>query len=891
MNPSTWTRIRAVFERVVDLPEAARAEWLARELAEEPVVRAEVERLLQAELHAQDYLTPVGESTIGAAAPAGMFGPRPGDRLGPFAIVRLLGQGGMGAVFEARQELPVRTVALKVMRGGAVSERAHRRFRDEIAVLARLQHPGIAQVYDAGIADELPWFAMELLADALPITDYAEREQLALTARLALVQQVAAAIEHAHQRGVIHRDLKPGNILVDASGRAKVIDFGIAQGVGEIERLTANGTSAGDLLGTLLYMSPERLVDTEGVGDVRTDVYGLGVVLYQLVTGRRPFDLRGLSLAAACRRVVEDEIVPPARLSPRLPVELNWIAMRALAKDRDHRYRSVAEFGADLRRLERHEPVLAAPPSASYRLRKLFRRHRAAAAAGGAVLVMAGVTLVAIALALVRARDAEAAERQQRDDAVVSARRAEEARAFLLDVFATASPDGATAGPNVTMGQALLRAARRYEQRFGDDPLSRAELARTIGLAYAGLGEFEPAARHLQTALDLRLEHCAADTVAIARLRLDLGDVAVHRGDLAAAAAAVDAADQLLQAHPDDRLNLIVRVHRADLLLNRGDKREGEALLRSTIDELQRRYGADDESALEALDLLGGIRHRLGDLDGAEHDYRAAVEGLTRSRGADYPATLTARHNLAMVLFSRTQSREGVAMLEQVLAARRRVLGDEHEDTLTAMANLGAQLYMLNDRGRAKELWDAALELARQHLRTESPLFQFLLLNLATMERDAEHWPRAIELGQQILAVRQREFGIGNDRTLTTHTFLADVYRQAGQLDDARREYTAALTAGEQQQPPDLPNAYRCHLGLGRIALAERRFEDAETALLACRDGYDAAVAQTAVKSVLGRVEGELVRLYTAWGKPEAASRYRAVVEDASYRERAGTGK
>ncbi|MGE3172372.1 MAG: tetratricopeptide repeat protein [Planctomycetota bacterium] len=906
MKPADWQRVRAAFERVVDLPPAERAPILDAALGDAPPLRAEVERLLAAEPQARDYLTPPGERTLGAVAPAGLLGPRPGDRIGPYELVRLLGIGGMGAVFEARQQLPQRTVALKVMRAGFGSERARRRFRDEIDLLAGLQHPGIAQVFEAGTAAdpagdaEVPWFAMELLDGAMPITDFARRHALPLAARLQLVRDTAAAIAHAHQRGVIHRDLKPQNILVDRTGRAKVIDFGIASSSAADAPQHWTGDGDGDgthgdaLVGTLAYMSPERLLHPARAADVRSDVYGLGVVLHELLAGARPFALDGVPLAAACRRITDEEPPLPSAQAPGLPRELDWIVQRALAKDPDRRYPSVDAFAEDLARFARHEPVRAAPPGAGYRLRKLLRRHRTVAAAAAVVVATTAGAFASVTASLWRAQAAETSEREGREAATLGAHRAEVARSFLLDVFELAAPGASKEGVELTMRQGLDRAAATYERRFADDPLARAELARTLGLAYQGLAEHATAERHLRAALELRRQHFAADTASLTTLHHDLADLLLASGRLDEAERELDAAARLPFAAPDargERQQLVAATLRGHLLLLRGNRQDAVPALRAAIDALTLRYGEDDGDALQAWNVLGAALHEQGDLDGAEACYRKALRGLITRKGPEHPVTLTAMQNVAMLRFSRDRSDdESIARMQQVLAARRRVLGDDHPDTLGVLTNLGAQHFMRGDLDQARVLWDEAV--ARLGADDpDAPMRLALLGNIATIERDRENWPRAIELSREVLASRRRTLGPDHDKTLMSQGSLAEVLRQSDALDDARAEYAEVLQRAQQATPQDLPNSYRAQLGLGRIAREQRRWDEAEVAFRWCLDHFDAAVDACAVKSMLIRVEADLVVLYEQSGDADAAARFRAIVEDADYRERAGTDR
>jgi formylglycine-generating enzyme required for sulfatase activity len=399
MRPEHWAEIRAAFEAAAELPAEQRQAFLAARVGTDNELRREVDELLAAVDDSDGFLEP---------PPLGGF--RVGTRIGRYEIVRALGSGGMATVYEAIQEQPHRRVALKVMRAGLGTTKALRRFQYESELLARLRHPGIALVHESGVLSdgviETPWFAMELLDEALPITSFAERRQLSIDARLELFSQVCAAVHHGHQRGVIHRDLKPGNLLVEKGGQAKVIDFGIARTIDDELAESLALTMQGDIVGTLQYMSPEQVAGRIDELDLRTDVYSLGVVLYELLTGALPHDLRGKPLPETSRIICESEPSRPSSRAPLLPRELDWIVLKAMAKEPERRYDTVDMLARDIGRFRRHEALTAGPPSAVYYLRKFVRRHRLAMTAAALLLA----TLIAgVVTTLVQKRRADRA--------------------------------------------------------------------------------------------------------------------------------------------------------------------------------------------------------------------------------------------------------------------------------------------------------------------------------------------------------------------------------------------------------------------------------------------------------------------------------------------------
>jgi WD40 repeat protein len=384
-----------LFHQAADLEPAQRAAFLDAQCQGEPELRAAVEELLrhdEGDTDADDFLpSPVARLHADQAQTAAPPEPVLPASIGPYRILRKIGDGGMGIVYEAEQENPRRTVAVKVIRPGAASPGLVKRFTREAQVLGRLHHPGIAQIYEAGLAaDGQPFFAMELIQGA-PLMEYAQCHHLDTPARLSLLAKVGDAVQHAHEKGVIHRDLKPANILVDETGQPKVLDFGIAHAMDADLQTVTSRTEIGQVLGTLAYMSPEQMAADPHLIDARADVYALGVLLFELLAQRLPYDLQHLPLAEVARVIQEQEPSRLGALDTRLRGDVETIVAKALEKDKARRYASAAELASDIRRYLNQEPILARPPSALYQLRKFARRNKA---------LVGGVLATGLALAL-----------------------------------------------------------------------------------------------------------------------------------------------------------------------------------------------------------------------------------------------------------------------------------------------------------------------------------------------------------------------------------------------------------------------------------------------------------------------------------------------------------
>ena len=425
MTASRWRRMAEVFEGARSLAAEQRAAYLDEACGRDGELRGEVEELLRVGTAAIDGFVSAWASGSAHTGPESTE-VRSGARIGGYRLLRVLASGGMGTVWEAEQETPHRRVALKVMRFGFSAPEDVSRFRYESEILGRLQHPGIAQVFEAGthVAEtEVPYFVMEFIEGARTILEYARDEELSVRRRLELLLLVCDAVQHGHQNGVIHRDLKPSNLLVDARGRPKIIDFGIARVVDTEAAERTLRTQAGQILGTLQYMSPEQFGADPGAVDTRTDVYALGVVMYELLVGRGPFDLAGKAIHEAARIVSLEPAARPSSIERSLGGDLEWIVLKAIEKDRERRYATASELAADIQRHLADEPVRAGPPSRIYNVRKFVMRHRFGVAASALVVVLLVSGLVTSLYFRARS-ETKAAEAMQQ--ARIATQRAEE---------------------------------------------------------------------------------------------------------------------------------------------------------------------------------------------------------------------------------------------------------------------------------------------------------------------------------------------------------------------------------------------------------------------------------------------------------------------------------
>jgi non-specific serine/threonine protein kinase/serine/threonine-protein kinase len=513
MDAQRWAVIESLYHEALAREPGDRTSYLAAVCAGDPTLQADLESLLayaDAELSSPAQPTKVAQllDKAGRMSPASGAGPvgaaiaratppAPPATIGGYRILRLLGEGGMGTVYEAEQESPRRRVALKVIKPGFTGPELFRRFERESQALGRLQHPGIAQIYEAGTADTgygpQPYFAMEFIRGE-SLLAYANAHALTTRQRLELMARVCEAVHHAHQRGIIHRDLKPGNILVDESGQPKVVDFGVARVIDSDAQATGQ-TDVGRLVGTLAYMSPEQVADASKL-DARSDVYALGVIVYELLAGRLPYTV-SRTLLEAVQTIREEDPAPLSSISRSYRGDIETIVAKALEKDKARRYASAADFAGDIGRYLADKPIVARPSSTTYQVQKFARRHKALVAGVAAVFVVLMAGIVASTWEAARANQESATVRAVND--FLECYLLAQAR-FHSQARPDTKPDS-----DHKARTPLDRAAAKITGKFDKQPVAEASIRQTIGNMYRDLGLYPEAQRQMERALDLRL--------------------------------------------------------------------------------------------------------------------------------------------------------------------------------------------------------------------------------------------------------------------------------------------------------------------------------------------------------------------------------------------------
>jgi serine/threonine protein kinase len=748
----SWREAEAarIFLEAVEHHDCGRRADFVREVAAgDPLLLQRVDALLKAHgepnhLLDGDRLVPAGDLPQPAEGP--------GTEIGPYKLLEQIGEGGMGLVFMAEQARPVRRkVALKVVKPGMDTRQVVARFEAERQALALMDHANIARVFDAGAtASGRPYFVMELVR-GVPITDFCDQRRLTTRGRLELFIPVCQAVQHAHHKGVIHRDLKPSNVLVtlhDTVAVPKVIDFGIAKATaGPLTERTLF-THFAQVVGTPLYMSPEQ-AEMSGLDvDTRSDVYSLGVLLYELLTGTTPFEARTLKKvgldemrriireeeppapsrrlstldARACATVSERRGVDGRRLGQTLRGELDWVVMRALEKNRTRRYESAGALAADVQRYLADEAVAACPPSAGYRVRKYVRRNRRALLTAGVLVVgLVGAAVVSAWQAVV-ARDAQHQAEADRDRAQTAELIAREVSNFLQDdlLRQAGSPpqeDGQPVGiPDLTVREALDRASAKVAERFGDRPLVEAAIRMAIGEAYRGLSECRLATKHLERALELRQAHLGPH-------------------------------------HPETRRSM---EWLAEAYTWVGRKSDSIVLHELLLEDARARLAPDDPKLLDRVSSLAASYRRAGQWKKAMALLEQAIKVDETLRGPAVAGISPNADILAMLYQDAGKYEESVARFERILE-HKKALGIDYGEDRYLLGHVAEAYQRAGRLEEAERIWRGLIVKCRQ--RTDSlgqirlaGRLAYLCQNLQLQGRCAE----AEELAREALTLYDR---------------------------------------------------------------------------------------------------------------------------------------
>ena len=880
-------RVADLFTRASKLPTDERDAFLAQECGGDTALRAEVESLLG---HDGSGALERAEAAVAAGVRALESDLPVPELVGDYRVIGVIGSGGMGVVYEAEQSRPQRRVALKMIRSGLATDELLRRFEHEADVLGWLDHPGIARIFEAGTADAgagpQPYFAMELVRGE-PIHRFADREQLGTPQRLELVARVAEAVHHAHQKGVVHRDLKPANVLVDESGQPKVLDFGVARVTDSDLKTTTVFTRAGELIGTLPYMSPEQVGGDPSEVDARSDVYALGVMAYELLAGQLPHDVSAVSLPEAARRIAEDEPTTLGALDSRFRGDIDVLVGKALAVEKERRYGSADELAQDIRRHLADEPIHAHKPSGAYQLAKFARRNRALVVGTGLALVALLAGTVVSTAQYLDARRGWAAERAQRELAEDHAEAADRVSEFLVDLFQV--PDTSLDwGASVTARELLDRGARSIGGELLGQPRVRARLMRTMGRVYGNLGLYEDARPLLEEALAASREVGDDEQVAENLYRLATvdrlaGDYAAAEAGMREALAAIErtggresvayadalnglAGVQTLRGDLDDALSTARQAHARTVALfgaesvqvsyplatltaihqERDEWTEALDSARRVLALRRAHLEPEHPDVVNAISLVGLVQFEQGDTPAALESAREVYAITTERLPADHPGRVVAMHDLASILLDNGEAREAEELLLVVLDRTRALWGDRnarYSDTLHALGTAQHELSKFAEsEASLREALEIRIEtLGERHLHVASTL-NVLGMMLTLGPRRLEE---GIELLEQALEIATEQLG-GPEKATVANIMgnLANAQGYAGRIDDARRTQEQLLEVYRELRGPEHEDVARTLHNLAMIAHSQGDFEAALTYSRECREIHDAILPE-----------------------------------------------
>jgi len=790
-------------------------------------------------------------------------------------------RGGQGVVYRARQISTNRLVAIKVLLDGALASEANRsRFRREIELIAALDHPNIVRIYDSGLTAEGHLHNVMEFVDGLPVDEACEEHGYDLERTLSLFTTICDAVNHAHRHGIIHRDLKPGNILIDLEGEPHVLDFGLAKIIPDLRgdsRARSTVSRTGQFLGSLAWASPEQIEESPDRVDLRTDVYSLGVILYQLITGQLPHAVSN-NLRQTVNEITGAPPPAPRSVRPNIPDDVETIVLRCLAKEPERRYPTVGDLGRDIRHYLSGEPIDAKRDRTGYVIRRALARHKTVTALAALVLLLVVGFAVTMTVLYRRASTAEKAARENLDRAMTQTAKAEAVREFLKDMLASSDPL-ISPDRSMTVRQMLDAASHKIDGRFGEHPAVEAEIRAVIGSAYYSLGHLDEAEACDRRRLALLRELHGEDHVEVARAVRDLGVVMTDRRRFDRAETLLEKALSVTRAHlGEDHVQI------ADCLLSLAELRqaqfrfeEADARYARACAIYQKQIGLDDPRSLTALVQWSSLLLIRGRLADAEEKLNGALRVLRKHPESNEALLSGVLLSLGMVKYNLKDYASAEAALTEAIRYHRHVYGTEHPRLATFFNYMG---HVRRDQRRyheAEDWYRKALEVCEKTVGRDSVNGASALWNLAQMRWSQGDHDGAESLFREAITIRRRVFDADHHLVQASLSRFAQLLGEAGQWRKALPILEKVVRTRTARYGENHVLAARSRARLGECLAELDRFEESEALL---RSAHAVLAAGKKVRrAYLTHVLTSLVRLYTRWGKPDQANRYRALLD------------
>ena len=778
------TRLSESWDQLMRLAPAARASWLESIATADPGIA----QALRSRLDGLGAMTSAGDLESESNALESM--PR---RFGNFVLIKRIGVGGMGEVWLADQDHPRRQVALKLIRGGLISDDAGRRFAREATLASRAEHPSIARIYEAGNVSTpqgtMPYLAMEYVVGE-SLRDYLQSHRPAARERLRLLAVIAEAVHHAHVRGVVHRDLKPQNILITAQGIPKVLDFGVARALEDATPGATRMTEVGQLVGTLAYMSPEQLAGDSLAVDARSDVYALGVIAYEALSGTAPFKVGESSILEAIQARARQRPQPLGQAHPSLRGDIELIVMKALAEEPDQRYQTAHEFAEDIGRFLSAQPIRARAPTRSYLWSRFVRRNRIQVFAAGLVLaaILVGA-IVSLQFAL--------AESAARREAELRTAKAEAVTAFLHNMLANADPTKSRSR-DLKLAEVLQSAADTLEQSPPAEPQVEAGIRGVLVEVFRNLGDFEAALEQVAAGQAAARRGYAAD--AVESLDLDRMEAAVlldlERVDLAAQRLdALGGRSAAIALTPELALGVAIQRARVDMV--RGNFDAALAIMDRALGDVA--LPRQHPLVLTARGTRQVILSDLGRFADAEAELNALIADKTALHGADHPSVMRLRADLAVVYDGQGKATEAEAILREVLIGENRVLGADNVESIATSMNLIKLLIERKAFDEAEPLLDHAIAVQTKLFGDDHDRVRLARNMRAVLFEERGAPDQAQNEYQAIIASYARNAGVDHPEALVARNNLAKLYLTRGKYAQAVSEYAAVVAAARNK--------------------------------------------------------------------------------------------